>query len=177
MTGKISPEDQSPHPEGFQTARSERGGGRKKSGRVSQRRELAIVTLGAVAAMTGLGGVLAANPPSWATSETSAQPAVTAQAATTPVQSASTQGTTARPSSNTADTENASASASAGARSDPEQDRDEAVQVSAQQLADRQAALRASRQAARNASRQSAQQTAPVYSAPTQAPSAVSQGS
>ena len=39
----------------------------KKARRVSQRRELAVVTLGAVASIAGLGGFLAANPPSWAT--------------------------------------------------------------------------------------------------------------
>jgi hypothetical protein len=38
--------------------------GKAKSRRVSQRRELAVVTLGMVASIAGLGGPLAADPPS-----------------------------------------------------------------------------------------------------------------
>jgi len=173
MTEKTPPDNQRPLPEGFQTTSAERRGIRKKTGRVSQRRELAIVTLGAVAAITGFGGVLAANPPSWAASETSARSAVTAQAATTPAESASTQDSATRPSSDADTTEHTSSSASASARSEAEQDQDETAQASAQQQADRQAALRAARQSAQ----QSVQQSSPSYSAPAQDPSATSQGS
>ena len=51
--------------------------GRPKARGVSQRKELAVVTLGMVAAISGVGGLLAANPPSWAA--TPAPAAVTAQ--------------------------------------------------------------------------------------------------
>lgn len=51
--------------------------GRPKARRVSQRKELAVVTLGMVAAISGVGGLLAANPPSWAATPEPA--AVTAQ--------------------------------------------------------------------------------------------------
>ena len=44
--------------------------GRPKTRRVSQRKELAVVTLGAVAAIAGVGGLLAASPPSGIASET-----------------------------------------------------------------------------------------------------------
>lgn len=68
MTKKRLPKEQSTPLEGFETGRFESKGSRKKAHRVSQRRELIVVTLGAVAAITGLGGVLASNPPGWATS-------------------------------------------------------------------------------------------------------------
>lgn len=68
MTEKRLPKKQSARLENFETGRSESEGSKKKARRVSQRRELVVVTLGAVAAITGLGGVLAANPPSWAAS-------------------------------------------------------------------------------------------------------------
>ena len=57
--------DEAPIPGGQRAAHSESKGLKKKVRRVSQRRELAVVTLGAVATITGLGGLLAANPPSW----------------------------------------------------------------------------------------------------------------
>ena len=38
--------------------------------RVSQRKELAVVTLGMVAAITGVGGLLAASPPGGASEDT-----------------------------------------------------------------------------------------------------------
>ena len=44
-----------------------------KARRVSQRKELAVVTLGAVAAITGVGGLLAASPPSGASVDTAYQ--------------------------------------------------------------------------------------------------------
>jgi type IV secretory pathway VirB10-like protein len=59
MTQDGSPEHQKP-PAG-------REGPGKQIRRVSQRKELAVVTLGMVAAISGVGGLLAANPPSWAT--------------------------------------------------------------------------------------------------------------
>ncbi len=49
--------------ESFETGRSKSKGSKKKVRRVSQRREMAIVTLGMVASITGLGGLLAASPP------------------------------------------------------------------------------------------------------------------
>jgi hypothetical protein len=74
MTEKRMPKEQSTPLDGFETGRFESKGSRKKAHRVSQRRELIVVTLGAVAAITGLGGVLASNPPGWATSlDTTAQ--------------------------------------------------------------------------------------------------------
>ena len=68
MTEKRMPKEQSTPLDGFETGRSESTGSRKKARCVSQRRELIVVTLGAVAAITGLGGILASNPPGWATS-------------------------------------------------------------------------------------------------------------
>ncbi len=48
--------------------------------RVSPRRELAVVTLGAVAAVAGLGGFLTANPPAWVvTQEKASQQAAASQ--------------------------------------------------------------------------------------------------
>ena len=74
MTEKRMPKEQSAPLDGFETGRFESKGSRKKAHRVSQRRELIVVTLGAVAAITGLGGVLASNSPGWATSlDTTAQ--------------------------------------------------------------------------------------------------------
>lgn len=67
--------DETPIHGGQRATRSESKGPKKKSRRVSQRRELAVVTLGAVATITGLGGLLAANPPSWATDTQAAAPA------------------------------------------------------------------------------------------------------
>jgi hypothetical protein len=74
MTEKRMPKEQSTPLDGFETGRFESKASRKKTHRVSQRRELIVVTLGAVAAITGLGGVLASNSPGWATSlDTTAQ--------------------------------------------------------------------------------------------------------
>ena len=53
-----------PQAEGFQ--RNGPKTATHKARRVSQRKELAVVTLGAVAAITGVGGLLAASPPSGA---------------------------------------------------------------------------------------------------------------
>jgi hypothetical protein len=78
--------NQNPHLQDFETGcprrRKSEDKGPKKARRVSQRRELAVVTLGTVASIAGLGGFLAANPPSWATAPENATPeiAVTAQA-------------------------------------------------------------------------------------------------
>jgi hypothetical protein len=58
-------------PNSLETGRSE-ALRRKKPRRVSQRRELTVVTLGAVAAISGLGGFLAANPPAWAIAQENA---------------------------------------------------------------------------------------------------------
>jgi len=61
MTKKKRRKNGEQFPRRFETGRS--GDARKKKPRrVSQRRELAIVTLGAVAAISGLGGFLAARP-------------------------------------------------------------------------------------------------------------------
>ena len=60
-----------PRAEGFQ--RSGPKTATRKARRVSQRKELAVVTLGAVAAITGVGGLLAASPPSGATVDTAYQ--------------------------------------------------------------------------------------------------------
>ena len=68
MTEKRLPKEQSTSLDSFETGRFESKASRKKTHRVSQRRELIVVTLGAVAAITGLGGVLASSPPGWATS-------------------------------------------------------------------------------------------------------------
>src|SRR5215212_2251608 len=74
MSEKRLPKEQSTPLDSFDTRRLESKGSRKKAHRVSQRRELIVVTLGAVAAITGLGGVLASNPPGWMTSlDTTAQ--------------------------------------------------------------------------------------------------------
>ena len=85
---KKHPKDQNPRLHGFETGRSRRrnpaGKGPKKAGRVSQRRELAVVTLGAVAAITGLGGFLAANPLNWATTSENAAPETVAVAEADP---------------------------------------------------------------------------------------------
>jgi hypothetical protein len=68
MSEKRLPKEQSTPLDSFKTRPLESKSPRKKAHRVSQRRELIVVTLGAVAAITGLGGVLAPSPPSWATS-------------------------------------------------------------------------------------------------------------
>ena len=60
-----------PRAEGFQ--RSGPKIATRKARRVSQRKELAIVTLGAVAAITGVGGLLAASPPSGVSDDTAYQ--------------------------------------------------------------------------------------------------------
>lgn len=109
MTGNNFPVNQSPSTERSQNAGSKHAGIRNKIGRVSQRRELAAVTLGAVAAITGLGGVLAANPPSWARTGANAQPSITTQATTTSSQSASSREGTIRVVTNTKNKESASA--------------------------------------------------------------------
>jgi hypothetical protein len=64
MTQERSPEGRRP--------RAGREGVDKKVLRVSHRKELAVVTLGMVAAISGVGGFLAENPPSWATGVESA---------------------------------------------------------------------------------------------------------
>jgi hypothetical protein len=80
------PKDHNPRLHDIETGRSRRRNpgdkGPKKAQRVSQRRELAVVTLGAVASIAGLGGFLAANPPSWATTPENAasESAVAAEA-------------------------------------------------------------------------------------------------
>lgn len=107
MTGGRSPDNQRPLQESFETGRSRRDGTGKKVRRVSQRRELAIVTLGVVASITGLGGVLAANPPSWAVSEANAQPDATTQEADVSANSSSLQSDTAGLSSGTESTSTA----------------------------------------------------------------------
>lgn len=150
MTENNSPERRQPTGSP-QNAGSKRAGIRNKIGRVSQRRELAAVTLGAVAAITGLGGVLAANPPSWATTAANAQSSITTQA-TTSSQSAPARESTIRVASDTKNKESASA-------------KEASKKAQAQKTA-------------QAAAQQAAQQAAPVYSAPTQAPAgAVSQGS
>jgi len=72
------PKDQNPHLHDLETGRSQRRDlkdrGAKKAQRVSQRRELVVVTLGAVASIAGLDGFLAANPPSWITTSQNAAP-------------------------------------------------------------------------------------------------------
>jgi len=78
MTEKRLPKEQNAPLENFETGRSGSKGSKKKARRVSQRRELVVVTLGAVAAITGLGGVLAANPPGWATSSDTTAPETSA---------------------------------------------------------------------------------------------------
>jgi hypothetical protein len=50
--------------ESFETGSPKSKGSKKKGRRVSQRKELAVVTLGAVAAIAGISGFLAASPPS-----------------------------------------------------------------------------------------------------------------
>jgi hypothetical protein len=76
------PNDQNPRLHGFETGRSQRRDprdrGAKKAWRVSQRRELVVVMLGAVASIAGLGGFLAANPPSWATTPQNTAPEIVA---------------------------------------------------------------------------------------------------
>ncbi len=58
---------------GRSNKRSARSKGAEQNRRVSQQRELAVVTLGTVASTARLGDLLAGDPPSWATvSETSA---------------------------------------------------------------------------------------------------------
>ena len=66
----------------FETGGKGAGPEKKKGRRVSPRRELAVVTLGAVAAITGLGGFLAANPPSWALAPETATQETASEAAT-----------------------------------------------------------------------------------------------
>jgi hypothetical protein len=72
------PKDQAPRLHDLETGRSQsrdpRDRGAKKARRVSQRRELVVVTLGAVASIAGLGGFLAANPPSWVTTPQNTAP-------------------------------------------------------------------------------------------------------
>src|SRR3954447_2608967 len=74
MSEKRLPKEQSTPLDSFETGRLESKGPRKKAQHVSQRRELIVVTLGAVAAITGLSGILTSSPPGWATSlDTTAQ--------------------------------------------------------------------------------------------------------
>ena len=172
MTENNSP-DRIPPTGSSQNAGSKRTGVRRKTGRVSQRRELAAVTLGAVAAITGLGGILAANPPSWATTAANAQSAVTTQATTTGSQSAPALESTIRVAPNAKNKESASAKDTSKKIQDKTgQAQAKAAQAAAQQQANEQAA------AQQAVAQQATQQPAPVYSAPTQAPAgAVSQGS
>ncbi len=145
------------------TQRSSTGreGPRKKIRRVSQRRELAVVTLGMVASIAGLGGVLAANPPGWAISQANAQPAITArestvQEATTPANTASTKAGRDKVQhlhKKAQRRARATKLASAGTNSTSTSKQEETTQAPVQQ-------------------------TTPVYSAPSQTPAAaVSQGS
>ena len=78
-------------PGGHGSARPENEGPKKRARRVSQRRELAVVTLGAVASMTGIGGLLAANPPGWTTAAEIAKTAITAPQASAPAPVEQTQ--------------------------------------------------------------------------------------
>jgi hypothetical protein len=78
MTEKRLTKEQNASVQNFETERSGSKGSKKKARRVSQRRELVVVTLGAVAAITGLGGVLSANPPGWAASSDSTAPETSA---------------------------------------------------------------------------------------------------
>ena len=72
------PKDQNPRLHDLETGRSRRRDprdrGAKKARRVSQRRELVVVTLGAVASIAGLGGFLAANSPGWVTTPQNTAP-------------------------------------------------------------------------------------------------------
>src|SRR5215210_5439503 len=72
------PKDQNPRLHDLETGRSRRRDlrdrGAKKARRVSQRRELVVVTLGAVTSIAGLGGFLAANPPGWVTTPQNTAP-------------------------------------------------------------------------------------------------------
>jgi hypothetical protein len=63
-------QNQNPRLESFETGSPKSKGSKKKGRRVSQRKELAVVTLGAVAAIAGVSGFLAASPPSGAVAET-----------------------------------------------------------------------------------------------------------
>ena len=158
MTERRSPDDQRPLPGGFETGNPRKKGSGKKTRRVSQRRELAIVTLGVVASITGLGGVLAANPPGWAISEAKAQSAVAARESSAPASSSSSSTRAIRPSSGT---KAAAANAESTPAPDPSETAQAPVRPSIQQPVQR-----------------SVQQSTPVYSAPTQDPAAaVSQGS
>jgi hypothetical protein len=62
--------------------------GRPKARRVSQRKELVVVTLGMVAAISGVGGLMAANSPSWASAD---EPAAATVQQTTAQQQAGRQ--------------------------------------------------------------------------------------
>ena len=72
------PKDQNPRLHNLETGRSRRRDprdrGAKKARRVSQRRELVVVTLGAVASIAGLGGFAARNPPGWVTTPQNTAP-------------------------------------------------------------------------------------------------------
>ncbi|QIN78202.1 hypothetical protein GBA65_06405 [Rubrobacter marinus] len=134
--------------------------GKPKARRVSPRKELAVVTLGMVAAISGVGGLLAANPPSWANTP---EPAAVAVEQTTVQQEA------AREAAARAET----------ARQEAEQavaGQEGAEQAAAEQYAAEQAAAQAAQQAAAEQAALAQQQAA--YSAqPRGNAAAVSQGS
>src|ERR687889_547929 len=73
MTQERSPERRRPS--------TERQGVDKKVRRVSHRKEFAVVTLGMVAAISGVGGLLATNPPSWAKTTESVPAGIVAKTA------------------------------------------------------------------------------------------------
>ena len=141
--------------------------GKPKARRVSPRKELAVVTLGMVAAISGIGGLLAANPPSWA-AET---------AAVSVEQTTAQQGEKDAWQASEEAAREAAARAEA-ARKEPEQAAQqngaqgaEASQSAAEQYAAEQAAAQA-------AAEQAALEQQAVYSAqPQGAAAAVSQGS
>lgn len=151
------------------TQRSSTGreGPGEKVRRVSQRRELAVVTLGMVASIAGLGGVLAANPPGWAISQANAQPAITAREST--VQEATTPANTASAKAGHDKAQHLHKKAQRRARASEVASADTNSTSTSKQEETTQAPVR--RQTV-------ARRTTPVYSAPTQTPSAaVSQGS
>ncbi|MGI9050954.1 MAG: hypothetical protein ACR2GU_16530 [Rubrobacteraceae bacterium] len=180
MTRKRSSEDQAPLSGGSRA-------GRKKIRRVSQRKELAVVTLGAVASITGIGGFLAANPPGWAVSDASARPAITTAGATTHETTALKDA--AQKAATTAQTVSTPKRIATGSSRQQQAAKEKAArqQATREQAAKNQAAKEQAVQqaapeqaAAQQAAQQqaAAQQAAPVYSAPSQAPAATqTQGS
>ena len=171
------------------------GSGKPKARRVSPRKELAVVTLGMVAAISGVGGLLAANPPSWATTaepaavsveQTSAQEAEqreAEQAAQRASQEAARQKGAAREAAARAQTARKESEQAAQRNEAREAEADlsaaeqaEADRAAAEQYAAEQAAAQAAAQQA--AAEQAALEQQAVYSAqPQGAAAAVSQGS